>query len=215
MKTFHVETIIQYRLCASYINHDIYIQFSVLPWSQVSTCPLTALPSFWLSEIRQKNKNNYPSMIHLNTSTRSVSLWLTWTLPSLQKLDRAAESGGLCWRLGHRPRYPKRHCLPAHTWQHRQTTHTAPIRVIKINNVEINDRFIDFYSASVTSSLTSELNAENKGAPSHLSATASSLSGLKVPSVSMYMALPSPPPWSMGSCGRSPWLHLSRSTTYL
>lgn len=35
----------------------------------------------------------------------------------------------------------------------------------------------------------------------HLSATASSLSGLKVPSVSMYMALPSPPPWSIGSCG--------------
>lgn len=34
----------------------------------------------------------------------------------------------------------------------------------------------------------------------HLSATASSLSGLKVPSVSMYMALPSPPPWSIGSC---------------
>lgn len=28
----------------------------------------------------------------------------------------------------------------------------------------------------------------------HLSATAKSLSGLKVPSVSMYMALPSPPP---------------------
>lgn len=36
----------------------------------------------------------------------------------------------------------------------------------------------------------------------HLSATARSLSGLKVPSVSMYMALPSPPPWSMGSCGQ-------------
>ena len=33
----------------------------------------------------------------------------------------------------------------------------------------------------------------------HLSATARSLSGLKVPSVSMYMALPSPPPWSMGN----------------
>lgn len=37
----------------------------------------------------------------------------------------------------------------------------------------------------------------------HLSATARSLSGLKVPSVSMYMALPSPPPWSIGSCTQS------------
>lgn len=54
MKILHVETIMQYRLCAPYINHDIYIQFSVLLWSQVSTCLLTALPSFWLSEIRQK-----------------------------------------------------------------------------------------------------------------------------------------------------------------
>ena len=33
----------------------------------------------------------------------------------------------------------------------------------------------------------------------YLSATASSRSGLKVPSVSMYMAFPSPPPRSMGS----------------
>lgn len=46
----------------------------------------------------------------------------------------------------------------------------------------------------------------------HRSATARSLSGLKVPSVSMYMALPSPPPWSMGSCGQKaqskPSVHL-------
>lgn len=36
----------------------------------------------------------------------------------------------------------------------------------------------------------------------YLSATARSLSGRKVPSVSMYIALPSPPPWSMGSWGQ-------------
>lgn len=41
-----------------------------------------------------------------------------------------------------------------------------------------------------------------------LSATASSLSGLKVPSVSMYMALPSPPPWSIGSCGTTQTLSM-------
>ena len=34
----------------------------------------------------------------------------------------------------------------------------------------------------------------------HLSAICMSRCGLKVPSVSMYIALPSPPPMSMGSC---------------
>ena len=46
------------------------------------------------------------------------------------------------------------------------------------------------------------MNLKGGNVPIHLSATARSLSGLKVPSVSMYIALPSPPPCSMGSCGQ-------------
>ena len=40
----------------------------------------------------------------------------------------------------------------------------------------------------------------SEGEGGHLSAICMSRCGLKVPSVSMYIALPSPPPMSMGSC---------------
>ena len=40
----------------------------------------------------------------------------------------------------------------------------------------------------------------SKAEVGHLSAICMSRCGLKVPSVSMYIALPSPPPMSMGSC---------------
>jgi hypothetical protein len=55
-----------------------------------------------------------------------------------------------------------------------------------------------WYARCTTPSLT---HARSQATPAaHLSAICISLSGLKVPSVSMYMALPSPPPWSAGSC---------------
>lgn len=112
-----------------------------------------------------------------------ISQWkhkLTWTRPSWQKLDTAAGSDDLCWKPERKQRCLGRRCRPARTWRRER-------RNVSTWNNQMWQCFLAF---CIPWRVTT-----------HLSATARSLSGLKVPSVSMYMALPSPPPWSMGSCG--------------
>lgn len=53
----------------------------------------------------------------------NILCWLTWTQPSWLRLDTAAGSGGLCWRLGRRPRCPEHRCRPDRTWWHRDGSH--------------------------------------------------------------------------------------------
>lgn len=131
---------------------------------------------------------------------------LTWTQPSWQMLGTGAGSDGLYWRLEHTPHCPEHRCLPTHTWW--QMTLTS---ICVVNTQKKKTRLQRSSPFSIREGQRGKLqsagDAQNKKGLAkerlltHLSATARSLSGLKVPSVSMYMAFPSPPPWSMGSCG--------------
>lgn len=187
-----------YLVCQAEQHAEEPSQVSLSSWKLSSTWVICSVQSCGTVHYQQSIPDTHNEGLEQNYRERNLQWphsWrhrLTWTRPSWQRPGTAAGSDGLCWKLERTPRCPERHYPPDRTWEHGEVTWLSQ----QIKN--------DFWCIWTWKSQhwVTPLYPTAFFFKTYRSATARSLSGLKVPSVSMYMALPSPPPWSMGSWGQ-------------